>query len=188
MKSFAEAKQAWSVEKSICGYWFPTAWKRSSRLLDIFNRFQVPFGAAITEFGVGGQRNLVALFEAGYKTVSGYDITSQLDILRLPKFAVIVIDDDPHKMPECDMCLTMACLQHVTDEQLDTVISAIATRTRQMILTCEDERSERSGQWPHDYITLFKEKGWQHVWWMPASSEDGLDGSYVWRMFLNAPS
>lgn len=189
MKTFEEAKQAWASENSLAGYWYPTAWKRSERIVDILRRFQVPYVCSITEFGVGARRNLVALFEAGWKTLGGYDITDRLDVFRgwWTPFCTVVIDDDPNKMPTCDACITLGTLQHVTDEQLDSVISAIAEKTSQLILICENEIDERSGTFPHDYISLFKEKGWHNFFWMPASEADGLDSHYVWRMFLKTP-
>jgi hypothetical protein len=184
MKTFAEAKQAWSEEISLAGYWYPRAWKRSTAIVDILRRFQVPTGAIITEFGCGGRRNLIALFDAGYKRVAGYDITDQLDVFKhCLDFCLIVIDNDPHKMPECDLCFTLAVLQHVTDDQLDATITAICARTRQAILLCENEIDETDGTYRHDYIRLFKEKGWLNFWWMPASEADGLDAHYVWRLF-----
>ena len=185
MRTFEEAKKLWSVENSLAGYWYPEAWKRSERIVDLLRRFHVPYGCSITEFGVGGRRNLIALFDAGWKTVAGYDITDRLDVFKewWTPFCTIIIDDDPHKMPICDVCITLGTLQHVTDEQRDSVMDAITTRTSQLILICENEIDQKSGQYAHDWIELFKQKGWSNFFWMPAHEVDGLDSHYVWRMF-----
>ena len=163
--------------------WSQDAWLRSAMLVRILDRFQVHQSAVITEVGCGNLRNLWALSNSGYSHLSGIDITDEMQVPRIPNHPWnIVISEDLSQMPPCDVCITMASLQHIADIQ--TAIDSIKSQTSQLIILCEcTSVSLQRFQFVHNYPDLIK---WPSVLSLPAAASDGLGRDYSWQAYYRS--
>jgi len=132
---------------------------------------------SILEIGCGTGRNLVGLRKAGYKNVSGIEISEKAVAVgreRFPEYKdinVIIspIEDIIMQLPYYDVIYTQGCLMHLP-YSLDWVIEEIKRKTRYLLLTNEGElRSGLHAWWRNyeDYITRGGD-------WMQLEMESGL--------------
>jgi hypothetical protein len=176
----AEFKKFWS-QVNVHDYWFPNAWKRTDRLIDLFDRMRIPKNARICEFGCGCLRNLVGLHYAGYKSLCGYDITDGQQVLKIHHNWEISIGGE---IPRCDVMFSIGSLQHVIpDDMRGTMDRIIATGT-QILFTCETTKPIDENlhfEYVYNYQSFLD--GWGPVLCLPANESDGLDHTYLWQAF-----
>jgi SAM-dependent methyltransferase len=132
---------------------------------------------SILEIGCGTGRNLVGLVKAGYKNVSGVEISEKAVAVgreRFPEYkdigvTIAPIEEIIESLPQYDVIYTQGCLMHLP-YSLDWVIEEIKRRSRYLILTNEGEpRSNIHVWWRNyeEYITSGED-------WMQLEMESGL--------------
>lgn len=163
--------------------------KRSDFLMSILPNY-VSKDESVLELGCNCGRNLNALYNAGYKKLSGIDVShnallyGSLMYSELHGEAVFyndLIESWIKTAPDYDCIFTMAVLEHIVTES-EWIFEYIAQKARRTIITIEDEVSKTSGHFPRDYKAIFEGMGWKQILEKQATTQDDLKG-FVARVF-----
>lgn len=147
---------------------------------------------SILEIGCGTGRNLVGLKKAGYKNLSGIEISSKaVKVGRsyFPEYqeidvTVTPIEEVAEDLPEYDVIYTQGCLMHLPYE-LDWVIEVIKQRANFLILTNEGEPRYGIHAWGRNYQEYITRDGrWRQVEMENGNLYPPLPSSTIKRVFL----
>lgn len=169
---------------------------RSQFLVEIVKRYAHP-NARILEIGCNVGRNLNYLFLAGFKELSGIEISEKaVQLLKqsYPKMAghasicnksveesIRDFEDN-----EFDVVFTMAVLEHVHEDS-EWIFSEIVRITRGFLITIEDERCVSWKHFPRNYKAVFEFEGMKQVEEINCSKVEGLYSNFFARVFKKIP-
>jgi SAM-dependent methyltransferase len=157
---------------------------RSEFLLSLID---LPRDASILEVGCNVGRNLNHLHEAGYRNLTGIELSEQaVEVLRreFPHLADIWVGAAEDILPtfdRFDLVFTMAVLVHIHPASEQAVFGELA-RIAKKLIVIEDERSETWRHFPRRYGPIFEDFGMKQV---HEAEPVGLPGSYVARIFTD---
>ena len=147
----------------------------------------------ILEIGCGTGRNLVALKKAGYKKVSGIEISEKtVGIGRdhFPMYKNIPVEIGPAEqliddVPETDVIYTVGLLMHIPPEH-EGLFAKIAERARKVIMVIEGEslRATSEHAWNREYRSIFEAFGWREVEMETCEKYPPLPQTTVKRVFI----
>jgi SAM-dependent methyltransferase len=162
---------------------------RSIYLVDLFKRLSIRPAMRILEVGPNVGRNLAHLWDAGYRSLGGIEISGDaVDLMRrtypqLSGVKVIVqpVENVAKLLPTrgYDVTFTMAVLQHIHPES-DWVFPHLA-RASNMIVTVEDEVEEGPHHFPRDYRRVFETCGMKELLHENCRRINGLGGHFTAR-------
>lgn len=166
--------------------------ERSAYLVEIVRRHAAP-EARLLEIGCNVGRNLHHLHEAGYRTLTGIEISEDAIAALRAAFPDSAARADLHvgaaedvlpTMAEgsFDLVFTMAVLEHIhpSSEWLFDDIRRICAGH---LITIEDERSRSWRHYPRDYGALFTARGFEELWTEQVPAETGLPSGFRARVF-----
>lgn len=147
---------------------------------------------SILEIGCGTGRNLVGLFQAGYKNISGIEISAKaVEIGReyFPEYreisvTIAPVEDVIESLSDYDVIYTQGCLMHLPYE-LDWVIEAIKAQANYLILTNEGELRHGEHAWARNYKEYITRGGaWRQIEMENGSKYPPLPSSTIKRVFI----
>jgi 2-polyprenyl-3-methyl-5-hydroxy-6-metoxy-1,4-benzoquinol methylase len=164
--------------------------ERSDYLLPIIEKY-VGKGDSILELGCNVGRNLNALGKAGYKKLSGVEISTKA-VAECKKTypdleADIVnssIEDWVKGEGEYDCIFSMAVMIHLPFES-DWVFKRISDKARKVLITVEDEVNTTWKHFPRNYRDIFTGYGWEEVFSEDITGRWEGSNGYITRVFLN---
>ncbi len=141
---------------------------RSLFLVEIIKRY-AETNAKILEVGCGVGRNLNYLFLAGFKELSGIEISENAVQLLKQSYPEMAVHIKIYNMPveevirhfkddEFDVVFTMAVLEHIHPDS-EWIFPEIARITKDYLITIEDERSLSWRHFPRCYKRIFEPLG-----------------------------
>jgi SAM-dependent methyltransferase len=148
----------------------------------------------ILEIGCGTGRNLVALKKAGFKFVSGIELspkTVEVGWKHFPSYKKIqviigaaekVIDD----VGDFDVIYTSGLLMHIPPEH-EWLFERISKKARKVIMTNEGEllRHKTEHAWNRNYKWIFEDLGWKEVEMEIGDKYPPLPATTIKRVFVN---
>lgn len=169
---------------------------RSLFLVEIVKRYNKT-NARILEIGSNVGRNLNYLFLAGFKELSGIEISENaVQLLKelYPEMAShvkiynISVEEliKDFKDGEFDVVFTMAVLEHIHPDS-EWVFPQVARITKHVLITIEDELSLSWRHFPRNYKDIFEPLGMKQVEALNCSDVDGLGNSFFARIFRPMP-
>ena len=170
--------------------------KRTEFLISKFEEIDFPKRKSILELGCNAGRNLSALWNAGWKRISGIEINENALVVAQRSHSELrskelINNDFESGLPEMleqnykyDLIFSMAVLQHVHPDSILDVIENVKKLSNKYVITIEYEASK---VFPYienyDYNKLIVDEDWGQI-----STEEldffGLPG-YVFRLFEN---
>lgn len=150
----------------------------------------------ILEIGCGTGRNLAALKKAGYKRLSGIEISPKtVEVGReyFPAYKRIQVLIGPaeqmiDEVDEVDVIYTVGLLMHIPPEH-EWLFERIAQKARKLIVTVEGESrgvvSEHA--WNRNYQEIFESLGWMQVEMETCENYPPLPPTTVKRVFVPRP-
>lgn len=143
----------------------------SDFLVDLFAAHLVPREAQILELGCNAGRNLNHLHLVGYKYLHGIEINPRAYLIMRKRFpdldAGITIGDIHEVLPAIplrpDVIFTMAVLCHLHRPDATKIFGLMAKRAKKMIVTIENEKTDRGRHWARNYRDIFTGLGWGEV-------------------------
>ena len=168
--------------------------KRSEFLVDKIRPFEKEI--RILELGCNAGRNLNYLYQAGYKNLTGVEISqnainqmqqSYSDLFNNITLFVESIENFLNESDEknYDLIFTMAVLEHI-HKNSEWIFKKMVDRTNKYIMTIEDERSISWKHFPRNYYRVFKELGMKQVDYFDCSVIEGLHKGFYYRLFEKA--
>jgi len=165
---------------------------RSQFLVRIVKRYAKP-NERILEIGCNVGRNLNYLFLAGFKELSGIEISeSAVQLLKVtyPEMARHAkIYNAPAeevlgelKDGEFDVVFTMAVLAHIHPES-EWTFPEIVRITKKLLITIEDERGSTWGHFPRNYKETFEPLEMKQVKVLNCRDVEGLGSNFFVRAF-----
>ena len=156
--------------------------RRSQYLVELFHRF-VDKESSIFEIGCNVGRNLCYLYNAGYESLGGVEISETAHGIASSVFAgtdVYLLNSpiENTEIPEVDTIFTMAVLMHIHPDSQE-IFEYIASRTSRLILI-EDEKSSGPRHHGRNYRKVFGEFGFKHVF--DDHRLPGLSHKYIARV------
>jgi SAM-dependent methyltransferase len=151
---------------------------------------------SILEIGCGTGRNLVALKKAGYKYLTGIEIspkTVEVGWEHFPTYKKIqviigaaekVIDE----VGDFDVIYTSGLLMHIPPEH-EWLFERISQKARKVIMTNEGElkRKVTEHAWNRDYKVIFEALGWKEVEMETGDKYPPLPATTIKRVFIKPP-
>lgn len=150
---------------------------------------------SILEIGCGTGRNLVALKNAGYKKVSGIELsekTVEVGREHFPEYSRIPVVIGPvekviDEAPDVDIIYTVGLWMHIPPEH-EWLFERVAQKAKKMIITIEGEslRATSEHAWNRDYKKIFEALGWKEVEMETCEKYPPLPNTTVKRVFIKA--
>jgi len=176
-------------------YYLEVEPRRSEFLVKIVTRYAKQ-NASILEIGCNVGRNLNHLFLAGFKELTGIEISKNaVQLLRqsYPEMArLTTIYNAPVEEVirgltdgEFDVVFTMAVLEHIHTDS-EWVFPEIVRITKDLLITIEDEQTPSWRHFPRNYKTVFEPLGMKQIEELNCNSVGGLDSNYLLRVFKKA--
>ena len=161
--------------------------KRSDFLLELFGNY-VKREEDILELGCNIGRNLNALWESGYKNLTGVDINqTALGLmektyadLRATIYNTTIEDFLKENETIYDVIFTLAVFEHIPHDWIFQFVSKLSSR---IIIVIEDEYGESWKHFPRKYDEVFENLGWKQIFKRVASIEYDLGEQYIARVF-----
>lgn len=150
----------------------------------------------ILEIGCGTGRNLVALKKAGFKHLTGIELspkTVEIGQQYFPTYKRIQVLIGPaehviEEVDEFDVIFTSGLLMHIPPEH-EWLFERIAQKARKLIVTVEGESrgvvSEHA--WNRNYQEIFESLGWMQVEMETCEIYPPLPITTVKRVFVHRP-
>lgn len=121
---------------------------------------------SIYELGCGTGRNLVGLWEAGFKNVSGVEINKNAVILGKKTFPNLknidikigTVEDTIKNISQFDCIFTQGLLQHIPPE-FDWIHKEIVEKAKKIIMVIENEKPQGIRSWQRNYNDIFTSFG-----------------------------
>jgi len=168
------------------------AWPRSFLLVGLVAP-RLPPDARILEIGCNVGRNLEALRLAGYRDLTGVEISRDaLDAHRTyypdsrARLVQADVTRDPLDLPPADLVFSMAVLMHIPPASEEVVFRKMATLARRWIISIEDESPEHASllrYYPRRYDAVWPSLGFEQVEERSCADVPGLGAEYVARVF-----
>jgi SAM-dependent methyltransferase len=146
---------------------------------------------SILEIGCGTGRNLVALKRAGFKKVSGIEISAKTHAVGLAEFktyknipvTIAPVEDVIKDIEPVDCIYTSGLLMHLPFE-LDWVLDVISQKAQKLIMTNEGEHPISVHAWKRNYQEVFESRGWAQVEWECSDKYPPLPSTSFKRVFM----
>jgi SAM-dependent methyltransferase len=184
-------REPWDGRNGPRTYVADAANERSRFLVDLLGR-HVPTTASVLEIGCNAGRNLKHLHDAGYRHLSGLDISPEAVALMrgtYPDLAAVPVTVAPMEeaLPDLDddafdAVFTMAVLEHVHPDSA-WVFGEMA-RIAGTVVTVEDEQLQSWRHFPRNYRTIFEAMGLAQVEEFDCRKVKGLGRRFVARVFV----
>lgn len=166
--------------------------ERSRYLVGMLERY-TDHDARVLEVGCNVGRNLAFLHDAGFKHLTGIEISQDaVDVMRaeFPEMAReasiicgaaedVVRDFDDGAL---DVVFTMAVLEHVHTES-EWIFGELTRITNDLLITIEDEAGLSWRHFPRDYGRIFERLGMRQVEEHTCDGSEGLSPSFKARVF-----
>lgn len=164
--------------------------RRRDYLIEIVRECQP---SSILEIGCNAGRNLNDLLQAGYRDLTGVEIsTMAVQLLKanypeLARHATVKrssIEDLAKNIPnqQYDFVFTMEVLEYIHADS-EWVFEQMARFAKHRILTIENEGRQSWLQYPRDYRKVFEPFGWTQIREDVSEATIGFGGAYVARLF-----
>ena len=145
--------------------------------------------SSILELGCNVGRNLEYLRIAGYKNLSGIEISPRALPVREKHFPDLDIDYYEGRIEdwivdfgEYDVVFSLAVLQHIHPNS-EWIFPEIARVAKKGIVTIEDESGDTKALWPRNYGEIFTGLGWTEATAVSCGHIKGLRDAYIARTF-----
>jgi len=147
----------------------------------------------ILEIGCNAGRNLNSLYKAGYKNLTGIEISGPaIEALKnsFPEMAsqITVINNSIEGSitdlgdNQFDLIFTMAVLEHIPSES-EWIFPHFVRITKKYIITIEDEKSISWKHYPRNYQKIFSKLGLHQQKVVDCSGVGGLPNGFKCRVF-----
>jgi SAM-dependent methyltransferase len=157
---------------------------RSQFLVELVKKYAKP-NARILEIGCNVGRNLNYLFLAGFKDLSGVEISESAVQLLKQSFPEMAGHSNVYNEPieerirhfgddEFSIVFTMAVLEHIPTES-EWVFPEIVRIAKGRIITIEDEGGKSWRHFPRNYRQVFETLGMRQIEEICCNEIDGLD-------------
>lgn len=167
----------------------------SEFLLSIVRRYAEP-AASILEIGCNAGRNLEHLRRAGYRSLTGVEISAsavehlQMELPELADVATIQVGSAEELLPQMadgqfDLVFTMAVLVHVHPES-SRLFEEIERVSASTLIAIEDEETVSPRHFKRRYRELFEGLGMREVEAIPCGEATGLPSFYGAHVFSKA--
>lgn len=170
--------------------------ERSDYLLSLMGKY-VGKQDSILEIGCNVGRNLNALFNSGYKNLTGVEISKRAieeSRRQYPHLEVTLrnssVEDWVKEKDEYDCIFSMAVMVHLPYES-DWVLKEISKKTRKVLITIEDEENITWKHFPRNYGEIFTKFGWKQIFAEDLYKEGSFGESargYITRVFIRKPT
>ena len=148
----------------------------------------------ILEVGCNVGRNLEYLRRAGYKNLTGIEVSPRAldmmkgwfpDLYEMVAFHPGSIEDEieGYRENSYDVVFSMAVLQHIHPDS-EWIFEEIARVAKHGIVTIEDEARHTTTMWPRNYRHIFETEGFLQAHYMNCAEVTGLMHSYHARRFV----
>jgi len=149
--------------------------------------------ASVLEIGCNVGRNLNYLFVAGFRRLSGVEISetavgllkqSHPEMARHAKICNMSIEEVIKEFSdgEFDVVFTMAVLEHIHTES-EWIFAEMVRITNDVLITIEDERGLTWRHFPRNYKKIFASPGVKQIEELNCSEVDGLGSDFSARVF-----
>ena len=166
--------------------------ERSAYLVDLMDR-HVSRDGAVLEIGCNVGRNLHHLREAGYKNLSGVEISQEAVDLMKETFPDVAANAQIHVGPveeqvktfadgQFEAVYTMAVLEHIHTDS-DWVFDEMARIASRRIIVLEDEKSRTWRHFQRNYREVFEKAGGRQLEEADLTDVPGLGSKFVARVF-----
>lgn len=150
----------------------------------------------LLEVGCNVGRNLNTLMDAGFRQVSGIEISARALELMRRHYPQVAEGATIHNRPveevapeledgEFDVVFTVAVLEHIHPSS-EWVFAELARAARVGLVTMEDERGQTWRHFPRNYREVFEGVGLKQVDERPLGPAEGLEEGFVARVFRRA--
>jgi len=162
-------------------------------LVSIVKRYTKSSQTNIIEIGCNVGRNLYYLSQAGYKKLSGIEISSEAVKLMKKSYPRLYRSAKIYNSPveriikklgdsQFDIVFSMAVLQHIHRDS-EWIFREMARITKQYIITIEDEHGLTWRHFPRNYKTIFGKLNVVQVEQMNCKHIKGLSKNFMARVF-----
>lgn len=163
--------------------------KRSAYLVELIRTWGGE-DPSILEVGCNAGRNLNALWQAGYKKLSGLEIyPGAIEVMKktfdiTPTIYLGPVEEQVRLLPDFDVIYSMCVLMHFHPEST-WVFEELAKRAP-VLIVIEDEKGTSDWKWPRNYKAIFEGLGMQQVFEENCGNIEGLGDRYFTRVFKKA--
>ncbi|UFJ42541.1 class I SAM-dependent methyltransferase [Brevibacillus humidisoli] len=169
--------------------------ERSRFLHQYIKKYVTDPNASILEPGCNVGRNLNYLYQAGYKDLTGIEISENAvnllketypDLAREAAIYNAPIEDviATFKTNQFDMVYAMAVLEHIHPDS-DWIFAEMARIAKSYIITIEAESSVTERHFPRNYKLVFEPFGFQQIEEETNCIRAGLGQDFIARVFEN---
>jgi len=166
---------------------------RSKFLVKLIKKHTTSFQNSVLEIGCNVGRNLNYLSHAGYKKLSGIEISTEAVKLMKKSYPVLCKSAKIYNSPveriikklgdsQFDIVFSMAVLQHIHRDS-EWIFREMARITKQYIITIEDEHGLTWRHFPRNYKTIFGKLNVVQVEQMNCKHIKGLSKNFMARVF-----
>ncbi len=159
----------------------------------LFNKIGALKENSILEIGCNVGRNLNYLYQKGFNSLSGIEISKNaIDEMKASyrtTYDKVLIHNTSvedffmsSNEDRYDLIFTMAVLEHIHTDS-DWIFEKMVETTNRYIITIEDERSISWKHFPRNYKKKFEELGMTQVDFEDCSDVKGLHNGFYFRMF-----
>lgn len=167
---------------------------RSQFLVKILER-KAEVNARVLEIGSNVGRNLYYLYLAGFRKLSGIELSEKAIALLKEAYPEMASHATIYNKPveeaiktfsdcEFDVVFTMAVLEHIHTDS-EWVFPEIARITNHCLITIEDEYCLSWRHFPRNYKNVFEPLGMKQIEEMNCRDVEGLGSAYIARIFIN---
>ena len=150
----------------------------------------------ILEIGCNCGRNLNGLWGAGFRKLSGIEISkSAVDVMEknyTSMFKRINVSVGPAetelkkiKSKSVDIIFTMAVLEHIHEDSAVQVFLEMKRIFKKFLITVEDEKKISERHFQRNYKDVFEGIGLKEIKSFRCNKIQGLDKNYIFRIFNN---
>jgi SAM-dependent methyltransferase len=150
-------------------------------------------GAHILEIGCNMGRNLIHLYQAGYRELAAVEISEAAIRLFRDSYPEVARHSDVHNAPvesviegfpdnAFDLVFTMAVIEHIHTES-EWIFPEVARITGDLLITIEDESGVSERHFPRNYREVFEPLGLRQIERLGCGEDEGFKARMVARIF-----